>query len=484
LNRYRRYIPPRKGARMRQSTIGHGLLILFFMVCMALPFLLPLKASAIEDSIPAKTTVILENGELDIYASPEEINWQDLSGLSFQVRTHGGQDNLVAEGAFVSGRLRNGVLNAKSAVGIREALVFQIDGGVLFIHPDTQIAMGIRKNQLRFVRLANLDCVVEVSPKDATDPLKLVGNVKNGSYTPDEGVSIKARLTIAEDFTYKKETVTTKLIKGGTIGVAIQNNEFKSLNFSGLPVLADIPIEDGLLALKGVVNGNIKPDAGISFTGALEVLDGFTYRKEKVSTTLKSGGFLTVKVEANQFQKAEFNIQGELDVDLPNMNGLLLGGTLSGKYENDLLDLDCGLALREPWKYEHPRVQARLTQSQSVSVVVRQSEFRGADLSNSYIDVVIKVGDKTLPLGGEITEGKYQKDGKLNLLVSLYVDDILEFKFKGRPIIIQPGPVFLQVIDGKRSRAILTAENLRLVLDPPDDDGDSGGQNDKPRTSE
>ena len=83
----------------------------------------------------------------------------------------------------------------------------------------------------------------------------------------------------------------------------------------------------------------------LDLDATLTVETDFTYEKGPMEVTLKSGSAASVKIEHSQFKWATLDLQGEVDVTIPNSNGLKLAGELSGKYEDDGLDLDgSGLA--------------------------------------------------------------------------------------------------------------------------------------------
>jgi uncharacterized protein YlxW (UPF0749 family) len=169
---------------------------------------------------------------------------------------------------------------------------------------------------------------------------------------------------------------------------------------------ADVQTGPGMLKLGGSIEGKYNGDR-FDLDCGLTVRETFEYIKDSVIASLHSGS-VEVEITENELTSSNFQkLDLTMDVKIGNTKGLNLKGTIRGKYENSLVDVDCRLKLREQFTYTHEKVIPRLN-SGSLSVKIESNEFKPAEFQEFNIDVVSDVSSTGgLNIRGSI-DGNYQ----------------------------------------------------------------------------
>jgi hypothetical protein len=242
----------------------------------------------------------------------------------------------------------------------------------------------------------------------------LLGGSLRGKYE-DGLIDLNCQLGLRGPFTYTQGKVTARLLSGN-LGLEVERSQFKKAEIRNVVAEADIDTGRGMLYLGGSLSGKYENDV-IDVDCSLGVRQPFVYTQGSVTVTLRSGN-LRVKIEQSQFKFAALE-NVVIDVTVTTDQGpLTLRGQVSGKYENELIDFEGAITLLTPYSYTMGSITATL-QSGTVRVKVERSEFQWAALENVVATVNITVGDKNVNLRGTITNGKYHKNGKIDLDCSL-----------------------------------------------------------------
>ena len=415
-------------------------------------------------------TVDLENGQLTLLVDPDMLNVKDLCWVYFELVPF--MDQTPLNGVFISGQLKNGVLNGSAFVSANQSIHLQFLDGIVTLMPECELYTTFRDNQFSFSELSNIDVIVEIDVGDQT--LELEGSVTNGHYQ-DGKIDMKGCLTLRSPFSYKKNAFTGTL-NSGSLDVTIKDNEFKEASFAGLEVDVNVNsgTESGSLKLNGEVNnGKYKPDSGFDIYSTLKLAKDFIYTMPQITARLEKGGSLQVKVESSEFKYADFSaVQGEVHISIGNNDTLHLNGSLTGKYEDDSIDFDSTLALGTDFTYTSDPIKLLLYQGSDLSVIVKASELSKVDFSNLFVDVAVTIDSgQDIVLKGCTGSGQYKNDG-IDLIGSLEVEDTFEYEKDGEKITIDPGPAFIQIKERGKARAILTTPTSRIVIDLPKEEND------------
>jgi len=221
------------------------------------------------------------------------------------------------------------------------------------------------------------------------------------------------------------------------------------------------------LKLEGKIAGKYDAGEGLDLGGGLALGDPFIYEKGPVTARLRSGGSAEIKVESSEFKFAEFSSLAAVDVSVPYTNGLKLAGTLTGKYENGLLDLDGGLSIRDDFVYTRGRVMLTVLSDQAVTFDTHAGEFLEIDLSGAAVEVDISRGrrGRTLELAGSVYDGGII-DGRFDIDANLDLRSPLVLMKRPVTIMMVSAKAFLSIDDGEADRFRLRRPVLR-VLPPP-----------------
>ncbi|MGA1791306.1 MAG: hypothetical protein ACMUIM_07455 [bacterium] len=421
-------------------------------------------------------TFDLENGELTLLVNPDELNVKDLSWVKFELVLFMDQTLLPLEGVFISGRIKNGVLNGNAFLNANQSIDLEFLGGIVTLMPECHLYITFRDNQFSFSELSNIDVSVDVSVEtDIGDPtLKLEGSLTNGRYQ-DGKIDLNGSLALKESFSYKRDDLTVSL-NSGSLDVKIKNSEFKKASLAGLEVDVDVNIdtESGPLKLKGAVkDGTYKPERGFDIDATLQLVEPFIYSMPQITVRLEKGGSLRVKVESNEFKSADFSVvQADVDISIGGGHMLKLKGSLDGKYENDSVDFDSTLSLVNDFTYTSGPIKLLLFQGSDLTVTVKGSELSKVDFSNIVVDLDVNIDSgQDIVLKGCIGNGKYRNDG-IDLTGSLVVEETFEYEKDGEKITVDEGPAFIQIKERGKARAILTTPTARIVIDLPKEEND------------
>jgi len=139
---------------------------------------------------------------------------------------------------------------------------------------------------------------------------------------------------------------------------------------------------------------------------------------------------ISLDVKQTRFNhKEKSNIDAIADIGT-GRGPLKLGGSLKGKYENDLINIESGLNLRNNFEYQQiPRVSKLL--SEVLEVKVDPSKFKpfGFDVK---ADLDINTGNsEILKIDGKI-DGKYEDGSHVNLDPDLRLND--DFNYRKEPV--------------------------------------------------
>jgi hypothetical protein len=239
----------------------------------------------------------------------------------------------------------------------------------------------------------------------------LKGTLNSGTYKPGEGVSFNARLEVTDDFVYEKGPVKTTLKAGGSVQATVESNDLKQASFDNLDGEVELEILDEPLMLKGTLNGKYENDL-IDFEGSLELRETWVYTKPNVTARL-SGGSVEIQVEGSEFKKAELQLDGEVDIQVPNTNGLKLGGSLQGRYEDGKVDVLGTLSLRSPFELHQGGVQATIPSGEEVHLRIQGSQVV-ARMQNVPIHGTTQIGSMALGYAGTVHEAVI-RNGRLLL---------------------------------------------------------------------
>jgi len=262
---------------------------------------------------------------------------------------------------------------------------------------------------------ATLDLTILAEITIEGSPLKLKGTV-SGKIDSSFEVDFTGELTVMDDFAYQpSDRVNLTLMKGGKLGVKVEQSEFKWATIENLKVDVSIEIGDKDLKLRGSISeGKYDSDFQIDFNGELRLMEAFSYQvNDNVRLTLVKGGKLDVKVEQSKFQEATIDLKADVEVQIKDQS-LKLNGKVSGKingaYEADFTGR---LKLMEAFTYQvGDSLKVTLMEGGKLTVKVEQSEFKWATL-NLTVQVDVQIKDQILKLNGKVSgkiNGAYEVD--------------------------------------------------------------------------
>ncbi len=377
------------------------------------------------------------------------------------------------------------MLKGKAMVSFEQTVEMPFEGGILRLYPEEDLLTMFSDNRFDWPQLANINCETELNG-NVESPLKLMGALQNGKYKKQQ-LEFNSSLALAEKFIYERDSVRVTLEQAGFLKVKVENNKFQLAEFKRVQGEADIDIGGQRpLLLGGRLDGKYE-DGKIDFDGSIPLRESFQYSRDQVKVTLKAGERLEVTVEKSEFQSVEFEgVQGEADIDVPETNGLKLGGAIDGKYENGLIDFDGSLSLRESFDYSKGPVGFHIPSDcsgsqQNMTVKTDDNELSKLDFSNNCAQVLLDFSSGSLELDGAVVDGNY-KGGFFAVKASLNVEETFEFEYEGKQLVIEPGPAFLFLTEQSNPRVVLkTANGTSVVLPIPEappiicmDDSDCG----------
>jgi hypothetical protein len=290
------------------------------------------------------------------------------------------------------------------------------------------VTVGIKKGATLTVHVANnaftgaeltgVEITVDVKVGDQT--VKLKGSVE-GDIDEAYLVSFVGSIALQSKFTQKfGDAVTVSIASGASLTITVEKNAFKSAELKGVEIDVSVKIGDDTLNLHGSVEGKIDENYDVDIKGSISLVGDWIYTFPNGKATVKDGATLTVCVEKSAFKYAELT-SVEIDVEV-TVGGkkIELGGTITkGRYENGKIDFEGSIELKNDFEYKLDPVTAVLKKGGSLKVVVEQSEFQYAEITNVTATIDIKLGDKEIKLEGSITKGKYDKAGKVDLEASI-----------------------------------------------------------------
>ena len=251
--------------------------------------------------------------------------------------------------------------------------------------------------------------------------MSLGGEIATGRYE-DGKIDFEGSISLLSDFSYALGPITAVLKQGGTLKVCVLQSAFEWAELEDIRAEVDIVVGDSTLSLGGeITSGKYDKDGNIDLEGSIELLSDFNYTLGPITAVLKAGGKLTVKIEQSEFQWAELTEIG-LEVDITVGDSTLsLGGEITqGKYDKDgMIDFEGSIELLSDFDYALGPIVAVLKAGGKLTVKVTQSEFDYAELSDINAEITINIGDMEIKLGGQITSGKYDKDGTIDLDASI-----------------------------------------------------------------
>jgi hypothetical protein len=348
-----------------------------------------------------KVVARMNTGDMTVKVEGSKFKWATLN-LSGEVDvTVPNSDGLKLGGTLKGKYDATDGLDLDCGLKVRETFTYTKGAFVARLLQNGTITVKVEKNDFK---KATLDLAGELDATIAnTNGLKLGGTLK-GKYENDL-IDIDAKLSLRSQFVYTNPKVVARL-NTGDMTVKVEKSEFKwaTLNLAG-EVDVNIPNTNGL-KLGGTLKGKYDATDGLDLDCGLKVRETFVYTKSNFVARLLQNGTITVKVEKNEFKKATLDLAGELDVTIPNSNGLKLGGTIKGKYENDLIDVDAKLTLREQFVYTKDKLTARLNTGE-LTVKVEKSKFKKATINvEGEADITIP-NTNGLKLAGSL-KGKYE----------------------------------------------------------------------------
>jgi len=131
-------------------------------------------------SVQNYITVDLENGQLTLFVDPDMLNVKDLSWIYFELVPFMDQSLSPLNGVFISGRLKNNVLNGSAFISANQPIHLQFLDGIVTLMPECELYTTFRDNQFSFSELSNINVSVETDIGD--QELKLEGSLTNGRY--------------------------------------------------------------------------------------------------------------------------------------------------------------------------------------------------------------------------------------------------------------------------------------------------------------
>jgi hypothetical protein len=310
-------------------------------------------------------------------------------------------------------------------------------GKVKLTFKSGQIGVNVKNNSLTQATF-NINVDAEVKIDDAPNPLKLNGDISNGTYKPGEGVGFNATLKLIPTFVYEKDKVKLTF-KSGEIGVDVKANALIQATFN-INVDAEVKIDDAPNPLKlngDISNGTYKPGEGVGFKATLSLIPTFIYQKDKVKLTFKSGE-IGVDVKANALIQATFNVDVDAEVTIENASTPLKvnGQITNGIYKpGEGVGFNATLTLVPPFVYEKDKVKFTLN-SGSLGVKVKSSALEEVSFNvNASVEVNVENADGPLKISGQITKGKYTPSGGLEFNAKLTLDSV--FIYRKEPVVVK-----------------------------------------------
>ena len=373
--------------------------------------------------------------------------------------------NLALTGQISAGKYADGKIDFYGELSLRQSFTYESDEIRASLQSGATAGLKVENSQFKFAELSGLG-EVDITIPDSGD-LKLAGKIE-GKYDVGEGLDLEGSVILLDPFVHKiGKVIETTVRPGATAGFKVENSQFQFAEFAGLAdVDVTVPETTGL-KLEGKIAGKYDAGEGLDLGGGLALGDPFIYEKGPVTARLQSGGSAEIKVESSEFKFAEFSSLAAVDVSVPYTNGLKLAGTLTGKYENGLLDLDGGLSIRDDFVYTRGRVMLTVLSDQAVTFDTHAGEFLEIDLSGAAVEVDISRGrrGRTLELAGSVYDGGII-DGRFDIDANLDLRSPLVLMKRPVTIMMVSAKAFLSIDDGEADRFRLRRPVLR-VLPPP-----------------
>jgi len=373
--------------------------------------------------------------------------------------------NLALTGQISAGKYADGKIDFYGELSLRQSFTYESDEIRASLQSGATAGLKVENSQFKFAELSGLG-EVDITIPDSGD-LKLAGKIE-GKYDVGEGLDLEGSVILLDPFVHKiGKVIETTVRPGATAGFKVENSQFQFAEFAGLAdVDVTVPETTGL-KLEGKIAGKYDAGEGLDLGGGLALGDPFIYEKGPVTARLRSGGSAEIKVESSEFKFAEFSSLAAVDVSVPYTNGLKLAGTLTGKYENGLLDLDGGLSIRDDFVYTRGRVMLTVLSDQAVTFDTHAGEFLEIDLSGAAVEVDISRGrrGRTLELAGSVYDGGII-DGRFDIDANLDLRSPLVLMKRPVTIMMVSAKAFLSIDDGEADRFRLRRPVLR-VLPPP-----------------
>jgi len=455
------------------------------------------RLEVVEDFIYTKDsiTTTLKAGSMvgvDVKDSQFEKATFSIGDVDVEVNVHESENgNLKLKGMIDSGAYKpdEGV-SFSGRLEVMEDFIYTKDSITTTLKAGSILGVEVEDNQFKETSFSNVLVQIEVNVPDGENGhLKLKGAIDSGAYGSGEVENFVGRLEVVEDFIYTKDSITTTLKAGSMVGVKVEDSQFKKVTFSNVDVDVEVNVhesENGNLKLTGTIDGGAyKPDEGVSFSGRLEVMEDFIYTKDTITTTLKAGSMVTVKVKDSKFKKATFsNVDIEVKVDVSEGgNGTLkLKGSVSdGKYHDGEMDFWGALLLSSNFNYTSGPLMVVIASGQRVTVAVKDSRLSEVSFSNINVDVkVVTDSGEDLILSGTVGKGHY-KDRFIGLRGFMNLLYPFEYEKGKKNKTVDPGPAFIHIKGHGNSKVILETLEGRVNIDIPKDgsEGDNVDENER-----
>ena len=331
-------------------------------------------------------------------------------------------------------------LNFEAELTLNDDFVYQKGDVSATLTSGSSVTVDVDGDRLVLAGMAGIDLDLTVD-----DALKLEGTM-DGDYTPGSGLDFDGSLVLTEPFEVQRGNVSASLQTGATVEVTVEGDHFQGGTLPDAAVGIDVLTGGQPLHLAGTIDAKLSEGGDISLDGSLRLTDPFDYQRGDVSAHLKSGGTLSVTVEANQFQGA--TLEGlEVQVDVAIGGGKLrLGGTVEGSMDPDGgLDFEGELSLLSDFEYTRGPIKVRWNTG-TLDVKVEQSQFVRARIFDLpfHADLTLPDG-QVAPLDGTIQLGQLTRD-QLLLRASVHLKSPLVVRQGPRPRVVGPGDGVLTLI--------------------------------------
>ena len=158
-------------------------------------------------------------------------------------------------------------------LGLGQVREVSASGRTVRVADHGEVGLKVERSQFKYAELTGMEVLADIAVDDSV--LKLEGAV-SGKVHEDYTVDLLGSISVREDFTYKQGQVTATLKSGGSVGVEIEQSQFKSAEWTDLVAVADIAVDGSVLELEGAVSGKIHEDYKIDLLGSLTLQNDFT----------------------------------------------------------------------------------------------------------------------------------------------------------------------------------------------------------------